>query len=226
MNKTKPVLFYRVVIFLSCIILSWGFAKFALFTQHEFRELIKWGNRYDYEVDWAQKTNAPDGEGTEIKKEKVPKDGQRVKWGQGKVNKVSDSVGKALKNKKGIFATIIITMLIVGIVFRYIKKRQQKKKTEAASTLRLMRQVEKEKSTHIESTAEEIAIYNEIRQELIQWEKRLYEHKRRKPYETMQQWFRRIDKSPSIIPIYENVRYGEKDYSVSELEMVRCWVKE
>ncbi|HDX9579803.1 TPA: hypothetical protein ROX88_003406 [Bacillus pseudomycoides] len=84
----------------------------------------------------------------------------------------------------------------------------------------------KEGSLNINSEKASIVIHSEIRQELIKWEKKLDDHKRRKPHETMQQWLLRIKKSPNIIPIYEKVRYGEKEYSVEDLEFVKCWIKQ
>lgn len=91
-----------------------------------------------------------------------------------------------------------------------------------------MKEVEQEKSeknANSKETIGSVSIHNEIRQEFIQWEKRLDKHKKRKAYETIQQWFQRIGKSPAIIPIYEKIRYGEKEYSLEDLEKVKFWVE-
>ncbi|WP_369901438.1 hypothetical protein [Bacillus manliponensis] len=231
MNKMKPLRLYQIVIVVSCIILSWGFANIALFTQHEFREWINWGNRYDYETDWGQKIPAPEREETEIKDVDGSKE-QKIevsweynfhKW----KSQASDTLGNVFQNKKSIFATIIIIIiLILVLIFRYIQKRKRKKEVEVKPKLNLVKQIEEEELTQEESKAETVVVFNEIRQELIKWEKQLYQHKKRKPYETVQQWFQRIGKSPHILPIYEKVRYGEKEYSVEELKMIKHWVKE
>ena len=56
-----------------------------------------------------------------------------------------------------------------------------------------------------------------IRKTLVEWERTLPFHEQRRSYETMQQWLSRICRTRDIIPIYESVRYGEKD-----VYRVRC----
>lgn len=223
MDKKKAVLFYQIVIVVSCIILSWGLSKIALFTQYEFRELINWGNRYDYEADWKGKPPGILGDEETLIEDNKDEEGQRVKIGISKITSIFQESGK---NKTKLFTTIVATAFITFFTVRYIQKKRRKKKKEPLPTLHRIKQMKSKEDVNIESEEESTFIHNEIRQELIQWEKRLYEHERRKSYETVQQWFQRIGKSSKIIPIYEKVRYGEKKYSMSDLETVRRWMKE
>lgn len=223
MNKMKPIRFYQIVIVVSCIVISWGFANFALFTQHEFKALIGWGKQKNYEV--VSKGAFPGDIGGEIEEDDDDKIGERIEIPR--KDNTLNSINEVIQNKKQLFILITITLLIIAIVFIYVKRRKRKRGVKASSILHHPKKVKpKEKSLDINSEKASTVIHSEIRQELVKWEKGLDEHKRRKPHETMQQWLLRIKKSPNIIPIYEKVRYGEKEYSIEDLELVKCWIKQ
>ncbi|MEH7461606.1 hypothetical protein V7166_05705 [Bacillus thuringiensis] len=137
----------------------------------------------------------------------------------GAINEINETIQN---NKKSWITIIIITATII-LAFLYFKK---KKSIQSAPIIRPTQQTHAETTTITDEHHNDIhLIHNEIRQELIKWEKNLPKHNRRKPYETVQRWLLRLNKPTNIIPIYEKVRYGEKEYSASELELVRRWVK-
>lgn len=213
--------FPRMIIVVMFVIISSGLATFSLFTQQEFRKFIGWGQYTDYEVDWKKQMPAPDGELTELEDE-GDYEGQPIQLPL--KDKILNTINESIKNnKKSWIITLIITATII-LAFLYFKK---KKPTESSPTLRPKQQVNTETTTTIadEHKSDINSIHNEIRQALITWEKTLPKHNRRKPYETMQKWLSRLDKSANIIPIYEKVRYGEREYSASDLELVKLWTK-
>ena len=214
--------FSRMMIVVVFVVISWGLSTFSLFTQQEFRTFIGWGKYTDYEVDWAPQLPAPHGDPTEITDDNEKHEGQsiQISW----KDKILGAINETIQNnKKSLKAILIITSTII-LAFLYFKKKKHRKSTESSSTLRPIQQTRTETTTIADEHNNDInSIHNEIRLELMNWEKKLPKHNRRKPYETMQQWLQRINKPATIIPIYEKVRYGEKEYSASDLESVRHW---
>lgn len=213
--------FSRTIIVVLFIIISWGLSTFSLFTQQEFRTFIGWGHYYNYEADWKKQMPAPHGDLTEITDDEEVHEGPpiQIPW----KGKILGAINETIQNNKKSWITIIIITATIILAFLYFKK---KKPTESSPTLRPKQQVNTETTTITDAHNNDIhSIHNEIRQELIKWEKNLPKHNRRKPYETVQQWLLRLNRPTNIIPIYEKVRYGEKEYSASELELIRRWVK-
>lgn len=216
--------FSRTIIVVLFIIISWGLSTFSLFTQQEFRKLIGWGHYYNYEADWKKQMPAPHGDPTEITDEDEKHEGPPIQippipW----KDKILGAINETIQNNKKSSITILIITSTIILAFLYFKK---KKSIRPASIVRPTQQTRTETTTITDEHNNDIhLIHNEIRQELIQWEKNLPKHNRRKPYETVQRWLLRLNKPTNIIPIYEKVRYGEKEYSASELELVRRWVK-
>ena len=213
--------FPRTIIIVMFAVISSGLATFSLFTQQEFRKFIGWGQYTDYEVDWKKQMPAPDGELTELEDE-GDYEGQPIQLPL--KDKILNTINESIKNnKKSWITTLIITATII-LAFLYFKK---KKPTESSPTLHPKQQVNTETTTTIadEHKSDINSIHNEIRQALIKWEKTLPKHNRRKPYETMQKWLSRLNKPANIIPIYEKVRYGEREYSASDLELVKLWTE-
>ncbi|WP_141771645.1 hypothetical protein [Bacillus sp. 491mf] len=214
--------FSRTIIVVMFVIISSGLSTFSLFTQQEFRKFIGWGHYYNYEADWNGKPpGIPSDEAYEIKDDNEKLEGQPIQMSW-KV-KILGTINESIKNnKKSWLTTLIITATII-LAFLYFKK---KKPTESYPTLRPKQQVNTETTPIADEHSNDIhSIHNEIRQALIKWEKTLPKHNRRKPYETVQQWLSRLNKPANIIPIYEKVRYGEREYSASDLELVKLWTK-
>ncbi|MCA0149683.1 hypothetical protein LCD52_12855 [Rossellomorea vietnamensis] len=64
-----------------------------------------------------------------------------------------------------------------------------------------------------------------VRKYLQKWEKTLGTHNQKRPAETINEWFKRINGPMEIIPIYEKVRYGESGCSEKELQLVKRVLK-
>lgn len=214
--------FPRTIIVVMFVIISSGLATFSLFTQQEFRKFIGWGQYTDYEVDWAPQLPAPHGDPTEIEGDDEKHEGKTIQMSW--KDKILGTINESIKNNKKLWITTLIITATIILAFLYFKK---KKTTESSPTLRPKQQVNTETTTTIadEHKSDINSIHNEIRQALIKWEKNLPKHNRRKPYETMQKWLSRLNKPANIIPIYEKVRYGEREYSASDLELVKLWTK-
>ncbi|HDX9578489.1 TPA: hypothetical protein ROX88_002026 [Bacillus pseudomycoides] len=211
--------FSQVMIVVVFIVISVGLSTFSLFTQQEFRTLIGWGKYTEYEVDQAPKMLAPDVL-IEIEDD-GNHEGQpiQISW----KDKILGTINDSIQNNKKLWITVLIITATIILTFLYFKK---KKLANSTPTLRPKQQAYTKTTTIAdEHTNNIISIHNEIRQELIKWENTLPKHNRRKPYETVQQWLLRLNKPANIIPIYEKVRYGEKEYSASDLELVKLWAK-
>ncbi|PEA52750.1 hypothetical protein CON64_21470 [Bacillus pseudomycoides] len=216
--------FPQMMIVVVFVVISWGLSTFSLFTQLEFRKFIGWGKYTDYEVDRAPQLPAPHGDPTEIEDDDGNDKGSPIQMSW--KDKILGAINETIQNNKKSWITIIIITSTIILAFLYFKKKKHRKSTESTSTLRPIQQTHTETTPIADEHNNDIhSIHNEIRQELIQWEKQLPKHNRRKPYETVQQWLLRLNKPTNIIPIYEKVRYGEKEYSDSELELIRRWVK-
>ena len=128
--------------------------------------------------------------------------------------------GKSLVMKYGIFV-----ILTVGFLFWYLRHKKKRKVvkedlTETSINRHTVNQgmVEGGDNRTITSPEEKM---NEIRQLLKDWENHLNSLQRKKNHETIQEWFKRIKGPVDIIPIYEKVRYGEKDFSTDEVDLLR-----
>ncbi|WP_020062951.1 hypothetical protein [Bacillus sp. 123MFChir2] len=215
--------FSRTIIVVLFIIISWGLSTFSLFTQQEFRKFIGWGHYYNYEADWKKQMPAPHDDPIEIEDD-GDQEGPpiQIPW----KDKILGAINETIQNNKKSWLTIIIITATIILAFLYFKKKKHRKSTESPSIVRPIQQTHTETTPMADKHNNDInSIHNEIRLELMKWEKNLPKHNRRKSYETVQRWLLRLNKPTNIIPIYERVRYGEKEYSASELELVRRWVK-
>ncbi|MEI2665151.1 hypothetical protein [Rossellomorea sp. LJF3] len=127
--------------------------------------------------------------------------------------------------KKYVFF-VILTIVFLFWYLRYKKKRKVVKEdlTETSVNRLIVNQgmVEGGDNRTIISPEEKM---NEIRQLLKDWENHLNSLQRKKNHETIQEWFKRIKGPVDIIPIYEKVRYGEKDFSTEEVDLLRKILK-
>jgi len=116
----------------------------------------------------------------------------------------------------------MISLILAIVTFFFLKKRKNNKLQE--NTLEVTMHAAKEEKTNKFNGSTEEKYHlpkEEIRMLLIQWEKQLPKIQQRQSYETIQQWFERIDKKQYFVPLYEKVRYGNKTLSVEEIEYIR-----
>lgn len=64
-----------------------------------------------------------------------------------------------------------------------------------------------------------------MRIKLIEWEKTLQLHEKRRSHESIQQWLNRISRTNDIIPIYESIRYGNNPSSEIDVEKTIQWIQ-
>jgi hypothetical protein len=132
--------------------------------------------------------------------------------------------GKSVVKKYGIF--VVLTVVCLFWYLRHKKKRKVIKEglTDTSVNRHTVNQgiVEGGYNRTITPSDEKL---NEIRQMLKDWESHLNSLHRKKNHETIQEWFKRIKGPVDIIPIYEKVRYGEKDFSTHELNLLRKILK-
>ncbi|MFB7142249.1 hypothetical protein ACFCYN_21720 [Gottfriedia sp. NPDC056225] len=113
-----------------------------------------------------------------------------------------------------------VTLAVIAFVF--LKKRENRRLQEISLGVSLQSTKDTKPNKYNEPINEKIHIpTEEIRVLLIQWEKQLPKIQQRRTYETIQQWFERIDKKQDFVPLYEKVRYGNKTLSMVEIEHIR-----
>ncbi|CAN7334848.1 hypothetical protein [Rossellomorea sp. LjRoot5] len=123
----------------------------------------------------------------------------------------------------------IFVVLTVACLFWYLRHKKKRKviKKEFPETSVNRHAVHHDQLAREEETSFTLSDekLNEIRQMLKEWESHLNILNRKKNHETIQEWFKRIKGPVDIIPIYEKVRYGEKDFSTHELDLLRKMLK-
>ncbi len=60
---------------------------------------------------------------------------------------------------------------------------------------------------------------------LMDWESHLNTLNRKRKHETIQEWFKRIKGPTEIIPVYEKVRYGGKQFTSQELNLLKNFLR-
>jgi hypothetical protein len=124
----------------------------------------------------------------------------------------------------------VYVILSVFILFWYIryKKKKRKDKEEVPPELDHVRHADN--SVDLQDTEDESLILseenlNEIRQMLKEWESHLNTLNRKRNHETIQEWFKRIKGPTEIIPVYEKVRYGGKQFTSQELHLLKNFLR-
>ncbi|MFK4426377.1 MULTISPECIES: signal peptidase II [Bacillus] len=121
---------------------------------------------------------------------------------------------------------VIIVMSIIYSIYKYIRKRLTKteiiQEKESVTKQTVVRTTKDEK---VIDQSEKSLPADTIRKKLVEWERTLPFHEQRRPYETMQQWLKRICRTIDIIPIYESVRYGEKTYTELDIKKTMRWIE-
>lgn len=127
---------------------------------------------------------------------------------------------------ENIFIQIGIFVLVMLIIF-FIFRRMRNKKQEIHLIDTKQKEIRKVEGNVEQEEQDSLMLpIEEVRAMLIKWEMTLPKFEKRRLQETMQQWFSRIHKGDTIIPIYEKVRYGEGTASNEELQVMRRWIHE
>lgn len=141
------------------------------------------------------------------------------------------STGDFLKGATRYSASIIL-LLVISYFLRKLYKKKRKKSSEIDSKIEEGAQKQPkviEKNVGIDILpftrkkpilATNIQIH-ESRKLLQQWEARLDMTRMKREAETINEWFERINGPKEIIPIYERVRYGEKNCTEEELRFMK-----
>lgn len=139
---------------------------------------------------------------------------------------LSPFIGEDTSNNKRNYLLFSLLALCVGIigyfVYRKYRKNQQGQDKSTSS------------SPVVTKNDEEVSVENSpsfkkesqsnihlVRKYLQKWEKTLGTHNQKRPAETINEWFKRINGPMEIIPIYEKIRYGESGCSEKELQQVK-----
>ncbi|MFD3447827.1 hypothetical protein ACFDTO_24865 [Microbacteriaceae bacterium 4G12] len=146
--------------------------------------------------------NSPNGPGT-------INDGGQIQQKKKSANTLTSSPSSWL------FLSIAIVFIIVaGWFFIRYRKDRPKKSEQTVSTTRLTPVHDiRNKPDTLSSLPND-----DLRRIWIQWEAELPLTERRKPFETIQQWFARIQMPPDVIAIYEKVRYGYQSASTDDIQ--------
>jgi hypothetical protein len=157
--------------------------------------------------------------------EEVPDDGRRqevivLKWGKEIIKSNMGLVEFLKESAKTPFPYILL--LLIFLLFKYYKKRK-KKNTRQIDSFVLSKEGRTEKSSHtLPGEEQPLSLeLHQTRKVVRKWESGLPFYQKKRPHETIHEWFRRIDGPYEIIPIYEKVRYGGQDSSEEELLLLK-----
>ncbi|MEL3974764.1 DUF4129 domain-containing protein [Rossellomorea oryzaecorticis] len=116
-----------------------------------------------------------------------------------------------------------ILLLLSFLLFRFYKNRK-KKNTKQIDRFLLSKEGRTGKSVNATSDVEQTLSLEElhqVRKVVRKWESGLPFYHKKRPHETLHEWFRRIDGPHEIISIYEKVRYGGQESSEQELLLLK-----
>ncbi len=146
---------------------------------------------------------------------------------------VSSSPGNMNKTAAFYIPLIILLLTITYFFIKHSKKKRERSNNNHYEIEEAQKQpvALKNKVKHDITTsnkekkaATNIQI-NETRRLLQRWETRLSVGKMKKEAETINEWFERINGPIEIIPIYERVRYGEKNCTEEEIKFIKINLK-
>ena len=129
---------------------------------------------------------------------------------------------------------IILLCMLTSYFFvkRYVKKRKKSNtnRYEIEKMLQqpvaLINKIENDTPPFIKEKREATNIQlHETRRLLQKWEAGLVKKRMKREAETINEWFERIKGPLEIIPIYEKVRYGEKNCSEEEIKFIKISLK-
>jgi hypothetical protein len=143
---------------------------------------------------------------------------------------LSPFMGEDTSNKKRNYLLFSVLALCTGItgyfIYRKYRKNQQGNDKSTPSSPDVTKNDEEVSVEHSPSLKKETqSNIHLVRKHLQKWEKTLSSHKQKRPAETINEWFTRINGPMEIIPIYEKVRYGESGCSEKEWQLVKRVLK-
>jgi hypothetical protein len=143
---------------------------------------------------------------------------------------LSPFIGEDTSKTKRNYLLFSLLALCTGItgyfVYRKYRKNQQGKDRSPSSSPVGAKNDEEVSVDHSPSLKKESqSNIHLVRKSLQKWEKTLGTHNQKRPAETINEWFKRINGPMEIIPIYEKVRYGESGCSEKELQLVKRVLK-
>jgi hypothetical protein len=158
--------------------------------------------------------------------EEAPDDEKRqevivLKWGKEILKDNLGLVEFLKKSAKTPFPYILL--LLIFLLFKFYKNRKKKNTRQIDSFLlsKEGRTDESSKTSPGEEQSLSMEELHQIRKVVRKWESGLPFYQKKRPHETIHEWFRRIDGPYEIISIYEKVRYGGQDSSKEELRLMK-----
>jgi len=138
--------------------------------------------------------------------------------------------------KAAVFYSLLVILLFITIYFlrkRYKKNnnRSNNNQYEVEEDLKKLALLKNKDSKEItplfskEKSVETPIPIHEIRRYLQKWEAGLVGKRMKREAETINEWFERIKGPLEIIPIYEKVRYGEKNCTEEEIKFIKNSLK-
>ncbi|WP_141771792.1 hypothetical protein [Rossellomorea aquimaris] len=125
--------------------------------------------------------------------------------------------------KYGVY--VIFSVVFLFWYIRYKKKKRKDKEEvmpESDQARYAVNSVDLQEDESLILSEENL---NEIRQILKEWESHLNTLNRKRTHETIQEWFKRIKSPTEIIPVYEKVRYGGKQFTSQELHLLKNFLR-
>jgi hypothetical protein len=140
---------------------------------------------------------------------------------------LSPFIGDDASTTKRNYLLFFLLALCIGIasffVYRKFRKKQQAKDKSTSSSPPVIAKNEERLSAENLPFLKKTNPTNThmVRRYLQKWEKTLGVHNQKRPAETINEWFKRINGPTEIIPIYEKIRYGDSGCSEKELQQVK-----
>jgi len=138
--------------------------------------------------------------------------------------------------KAAVFYSLLVMFLFITIYF--LRKRYKKKNNGSSNNqyeveedpkkLALLKNKDGNEITLLFSKEKSVATsipIHEIRKLLQEWQALLAGKSIKKEAETINEWFERIKGPIEIIPIYEKIRYGEKNCTEEEIKFIKNSLK-
>ncbi|CAM3837429.1 hypothetical protein COE69_17185 [Bacillus wiedmannii] len=120
---------------------------------------------------------------------------------------------------------LICILMIVYFIYKYFRQKIRPKKKQPKTYNISNQKINTEKKGGIINKPLYQLPTDPVRIKLIEWEKTLQLHEKRRSHESIQQWLNRISRTNDIIPIYESIRYGNNPSSEIDVEKTIQWIQ-
>ncbi|WP_242222410.1 hypothetical protein [Bacillus cereus group sp. BfR-BA-01380] len=229
--KRKRFVFQMLLVSI-CLLVAMCISSGALYTQTILKELLKQEQSHNTDGWEVPETSKKKEEIPPWEKEKRIQTKSKSKKGGGEpIEQVDNEVekrntaplvdSKSFPNQQLFLMISVITIVLVMIVVYSLKRKRGKSEEEIIK----MSSEQKSEDAPIQQVFSFLP-KNKIRAAVAQWERTLPQYEQRRPFETIQKWLFRIQKSKDIVSIYEGVRYGHRDASSEAVEKVKKWTEE